>query len=111
MQQGKNHGLDAVTGFLQAKEQFDLYAFLPSHGQYSALSFEELATLRKKLLDLVKKDGTDGLKKFAAAHKRESRTNPKTCYRLNSSIYGAPSANHEWEMLFQHSQLMGVGLP
>ncbi len=24
------HGLDAVTGFLQAKEQFDLYAFLPS---------------------------------------------------------------------------------
>ena len=31
------HGLDAVTGFLQAKEQFDLYAFLPSHGQYSSL--------------------------------------------------------------------------
>jgi hypothetical protein len=53
------HGLDAVTGFLQAKEQFDLYAFLPSHGQYSALSFEELATLRRKLLDLVKKDGAD----------------------------------------------------
>ena len=104
------HGLDAVTGFLQAKEQFDLYAFLPSHGQYSALSFEELASLRKKLLDLVKKDGADGLKKFAAAHKRESRTNPKMCYRLNSSIYGAPSANHEWEMLFQHSHVNGCGL-
>jgi hypothetical protein len=104
------HGLDAVTGFLQAKEQFDLHAFLPSHGQYSALSFEELASLRKKLLDLVKKDGADGLKKFAAAHKRESRTNPKMCYRLNSSIYGAPSANHEWEMLFQHSHVNGCGL-
>jgi hypothetical protein len=104
------HGLDAVTGFLQAKEQFDLYAFLPSHGQYSALSFEELATLRRKLLDLVKKDGADGLKNFAAAHKRESRSNPKTCYRLNSSIYGAPSANHEWEMLFQHSHVNGCGL-
>ena len=104
------HGLDAVTGFLQAKEQFNLFAFLPSHGQYSELSFEELAILRKKLLDLVKKDGADGLRKFAAAHKKESRTNPKTCYRLNSSIYGAPSANHEWEMLFQHSHVNGCGL-
>jgi hypothetical protein len=104
------HGLDAVTGFLQAKEQFDLYAFVPSHGHYSALSFEELAIVRKKLLDLIAKDGTDGLKRFAAAHKRESRSQPKTCYRLNSSIYGAPSANHEWEMLFQHSHVNGCGL-
>ena len=104
------HGLDAVTGFLQAKEQFDLYAFVPSHGHYSSLSFEELAIVRKKLLDLVNKDGIEGLKKFAAAHKRESRMQPKTCYRLNSSIYGAPSANHEWEMLFQHSHVNGCGL-
>ena len=104
------HGLDAVTGFLQAKEQFDLYAFLPSHGQYSSLSMEQLATVRKKLLDLIAKDGIEGLKKFASIHKKESRTNPKTCYRLNSSIYGAPSANHEWEMLFQHSHVNGCGL-
>ncbi len=57
--------------------------------------------LRLKLLDLVEKEGEAGLKKFAASHKRESRVNPKTCYKLNSSIYGAPSANHEWDMLFQ----------
>ncbi len=25
-------------------------------------------------------------------------------------IYGAPSANHEWEMLFQHSHVNGCGL-
>jgi hypothetical protein len=104
------YGLDAVTGFLQAKEQFDLYAFLPSHGQYSSLSFEQLAEVRQKLFELVKKEGEGGLKKFAAAHKRESRSNPKTCYRLNSSIYGAPSANHEWEMLFQHAHVNGCGL-
>jgi hypothetical protein len=55
-------GLDAVTGSLQAKEQFDLYAFLPSHGQYSSLSFKQLAIVRKKLLDLVKKDGVQGLR-------------------------------------------------
>jgi hypothetical protein len=59
---------------------------------------------------LVSKEGEEGLKKFAAAHKKESRSNPKTCYRLNSSIYGAPSANHEWEMLFQHAHVNGCGL-
>jgi hypothetical protein len=104
------HGLDAVTGFLQAREQFDLYAFVPSHGHYPALSFEELAIVRKKLLGLVKKDGAEGIKNFAAAHKRESRTDPKTCYRLNSSIYGAPSADQGWEMLFQRSHVNGCGL-
>ena len=63
------YGLDAVTGFLQAKEQFDLYAFLPSHGKYSELTFEELAKLRMKLLDLIKAEGEEGLRKFAKQHK------------------------------------------
>ena len=103
-------GLDAVTGFLQAKEQFNLYAFLPSHGKYSSLSLEDLAELRSKLLALVEKEGQQGLKKFAAAHKKESRINPTTCYQLNSSIYGAPSANHEWEMLFQDAHVNKCGL-
>jgi hypothetical protein len=102
--------LDAVTGFLQAKEQFDLYAFIPSHGHYSNLSYEDLAVVRLKLLDLVKKEGEAGIKKFAGAHKRESRVSPKTCYKLNSSIYGAPSANHEWEMLFQDAHVNKCGL-
>jgi hypothetical protein len=104
------YGLDAVTGFLQAKEQFDLYAFLPSHGNYSSLSYEELAKVREDLLQLVSREGEEGLRKFAAAQKKESRFNPKTCYQLNSSIYGAPSANHEWEMLFQHAHVNGCGL-
>jgi hypothetical protein len=103
-------GLDAITGFLQAKEQFDLYAFLPSHAKYSDLSFEELAEVRMNLLKLIDKEGEEGLRKFAAAHKRESRTNPKSCYRLNSSIYGAPSANHEFEMLFQNVHINKCGL-
>jgi hypothetical protein len=106
----KVRGLDAVTGFLQAKEQFNLYAFLPSHGKYSSLSFEELAVIRMKLMKLIEKEGDQGLKKFAAAHKRESRVNPTTCYQLNSSIYGAPSANHEWEMLFQDAHVNKCGL-
>jgi hypothetical protein len=103
-------GCDAVTGFLQAREKFDLYAYLPSHGCYSSLSFEDLAILRENLLKMVEKEGVAGLKKFAAAHKRESRSNPKTCYRLNSSIYGAPSANHEWDLMFQGAHINGCGL-
>jgi hypothetical protein len=104
------YGLDAVTGFLQAFEEFDLYAFVPSHGEYSSLSYEKLATLRRQLLDLVEKEGEGGLRKFAAAHKRSSRVNPKTCYRLNSSIYGAPSANHAFEQLFQGAHLKECGM-
>ncbi len=63
-------GLDAVTGFLQAREQYDLYVFLPSHGSYSSMTFEELAILRTNLLELVEKEGVMGLKQFAAVHKR-----------------------------------------
>jgi hypothetical protein len=103
-------GLDAVTGFLQAKEQFNIYAFVPSHGSYSALSFEQLAEVRMMLLNLVEKEGEQGLKTFSAAHKKESRINPVTCYQLNSSIYGAPSANHEWDMLFQSAHVGKCGL-
>ena len=104
------HGLDAVTGFLQAREQFDLYAFMPSHGEYSDLSYEDLAKVRERLMDLIQKEGEEGLKRFASAHKKESRSNPKLCYKLNSSIYGAPSANHEWEMLFQHAHVNKCGM-
>ena len=63
------------------------------------MEYEELAVLRKEFLDLVSKEGVEGLKKFAAKHKRDSRMNPKTVYKCNSSIYGAPSAGHEFELL------------
>jgi hypothetical protein len=63
------------------------------------LECEELAVLRKEFLELVSKQGVEGLRKFAAKHKRDSRTNPKEVYKCNSSIYGAPSAGREFEML------------
>jgi hypothetical protein len=106
----KIYGLDAVTGFLQASEQFDLYAFVPSHGDYSSLSFEDLAVFRGQLLEMIQKEGEQGLKRFANLHRKSSRVNPKKCYRLNSSIYGAPSANYEWEALFQGTHTKHCGL-
>ena len=102
------YGLDAVTGFLQASEQMDLYAYLPSHGEYSSMTYEELALFRAKLLDMVEKEGEQGLKQFARNHKRASRENPKTCYKLNQCVYGSPSANHEFEMLFQAAHIGGT---
>ena len=102
-------GWDAVCGYLQSKEQFDVYAFLPSHHGYSDLTYEELAVLRQEFLKLVEKHGDDGLKKFAAKHRRESRVNPSHVYKLNSSVYGNAGAGHEFEMLIQSVHLKTCG--
>ena len=102
-------GWDAICGYLQAKEQYDVYAFLPSHHGYSEMEYEELAVLRNEFVNLVKSEGEAGLKRFATKHRRESRTNPKEVYKLNSSIYGNAGAGHEFEMLIQavHTQTCG----
>ncbi len=49
------HGWDAVCGYLQTKEQFDIYCYLPSHEGYSNLEYEEIAELRKTFLKLHEK--------------------------------------------------------
>jgi hypothetical protein len=102
-------GWDAVCGYLQCKEQYDVYAFLPSHQEYSQLEYEELAKLREEFIDLVREKGPEGLKKFAAKHKRDSRTNPKKVLKCNSSIYGGPGAGREFEMLIHavHTKTCG----
>ena len=43
-------GWDATTGYLQSKQRIPVYAYVPSHHEYSSLSFEEIAVLRSKLL-------------------------------------------------------------
>ena len=88
-----------VCGYLQAKEQYDVYAFLPSHQSYSDLEYEDLAKLRNSFIKLVLDEGEASLAKFAAKHKRDSRTNPKQVLRCNSSIYGCPGAGAAFEML------------
>jgi hypothetical protein len=90
---------DAVCGHLQCKEQHDIYAFLPSHQECSSLECEELGKLRVEFLDLMKREGPEGTRKFAAKHKRDAIINPKKALRANSSIYGGPSAGHEFEMI------------
>jgi hypothetical protein len=102
-------GWDAVCGYLQCKEQYDVYAFLPSHHSYSHLEYEDLAKLRQGFFDLMATEGEAGLKKFASKHRRDSRSNPKEVYRCNSSIYGGPGCGHEFEMLIHsvHTKTCG----
>ena len=51
------------------------------------MSFEDLAVFREKLLDIVRSDGPDGIKKFAAEHRRNNRKNPENVQELKKSIY------------------------
>ena len=81
------YGHDAIIGYLQAPQKFDIYAFCPSNEKLSWLSYEDLAKLREELLKLLSKDGPQGLKKFAAAHKRMCRVSPKKCLRINKKVY------------------------
>lgn len=104
------HGWDAICGYLQVKEQFDVYAFLPSHQDYSSLEYEDIAELRKTFLNIVAEQGEEGLRKFAKEHKRNSRSNPKKVLKCQSSIYGSPGAGHEFEMLMHsvHTKTAGM---
>ena len=58
----------------------------------------------------MSKEGEQDLRKFASANKKASRVNPKKYYRLKSSIYGPPGANHEWDMLLQSAHIETCGL-
>ena len=102
-------GWDAVCGYLQCKEQYDVYAFLPSHHEYSRLEYEELGKLRQEFLHLVETEGPEGLRKFANAHRRQSRGNPDEVLKCNSSIYGGPGAGREFEMMIHavHTKTCG----
>ena len=65
-----------------------LYPLSPS---FFYRSFEELAILRKQLIDIILKEGVGGLTKFNRMTKKESRDRPKTFYVLISVIFGTGS--------------------
>ena len=92
-------GWDAVAGYLQTTEQFDIYAYLPTHADYSKLEYEEIAKLRHSFLKVFKVEGIQGIKNLARNFKREYRASPTKVYKCNSSIYGNQSAGMEFEKL------------
>ena len=104
------HGWDAVCGYLQTKEQYDIYCYLPSHEGYSKLEYEEIAELRKAFLKILETEGMAGIKRFARNHRKQYRANPKQVYKCNSSIYGNLSAGAEFEKLMHHAHIQVCGM-
>jgi hypothetical protein len=51
----KIRGWDATTGYLQSNQRVLVYAYLPSHFEYSNLEYEELAKLRESLINVLKR--------------------------------------------------------
>jgi len=92
-------GWDAVAGYLQTTEQFDIYAFLPTHADYSCLDYEDIAKLRISFLRVLETDGIQGIKKLAQKQRKEYRASPTKVYKCNASIYGNQSAGMEFEKL------------
>lgn len=103
-------GWDATTGYLQAKQRTPVYAYVPSHHHYSDLSYEKLAVFRQELRTLIDEEGPEGLKKFAAQQKRESRNQPKTVLSLDSAVYGLPDGGQSFAMLMQALHIKTCGM-
>ena len=104
------YGWDATVGYLQAKLDIPVYAYLPSHHEYSELSFEELAVFREQLLKLVDTEGPDGLKRFITSQRKASRKDPDNVLELLKSIYGIPSSGNSFAMLVQSTHKDKCGL-
>ena len=104
------HGWDAVCGYLQVKEQYDAYAYLPTHHGYSDLEYEELAKLRQSFLKIVEEQGEEGLRKFTKMHKRNGISNPRFVYKCNKAVYGGPGCGNAFEMLMHSVHTKTCGL-
>jgi hypothetical protein len=104
------HGWDAICGYLQTKEQFDIYAYLPTHEGYSSLEYEDLGEMRKTFLKIFEEQGMEGIKRFARNHKKQYRANPERVYKCKASIYGNLSAGAEFEKLMTSVHVQTVGM-
>ncbi len=91
------HGYDAICGYLQTKEHFNIYAYLPTHEGYSSLEYEDIGELRKSFLKIFEEQGIDGIKRFVRNHKKQYRANPEKVYKCKASIYGNLSAGAQFE--------------
>ena len=85
-------GLDVTTAYLQSNQRTPLYAFKPSHADFSQMSMEELSVLRGQLLKLVDREGPEGLKRLC---RRMSNTKgQRSVWELRKAVYGVPDAGN-----------------
>ncbi len=103
-------GWDATTGYLQVEQRVPVYAYLPLHQGFLNLSFEALGELRMSLLQKVKEEGPESLKRMARDLKKERRDRPKKVLKLKKSICGIPHAGQAFSMFVQGLHTKGCGL-
>ena len=103
-------GWDATTGYLQTAQRVPVYAYLPSHHGYSNLEYEELAKLRSILIEVLKKEGISGIKKFSRNLRNERRIRPDKVLELKRSVYGIPDAGQSFSMFMQSLHLKKCGM-
>jgi hypothetical protein len=70
----------------------------------------DLAVMRTQSLELMSKEGPEGLKKFVAEQRRTARKNPETVLKLLKSDRGVPSSENSFAMLVRstHVEKRGV---
>ena len=103
-------GWDATTGYLQTKQRVPVYAYLPSHYGYSDMEYESLAIFRSKLIDILKKDGIQGIKAFGRKMRNERRMRPDTVLEIKRSVYGIPDAGQAFSMFMQSLHIKKCGM-
>ena len=89
-------GLDVTTAYLQSEQRSVVYAYEPSHAEYSSLSMEELAVLRGRLRKLADSKGIEAVRKLG----RRSR-NSEWCWLLRRAVYGVPDAGNAFALRLQ----------
>ena len=103
-------GWDATTGYLQTKQRVPVYAYLPSHYGYSDMEYESLAIFRSKLIDILKRDGMQGIKVFGRKMRNERRMRPDTVLEIKRSVYGIPDAGQAFSMFMQSLHIKRCGM-
>jgi len=103
-------GWDATTGYLQTKQRIKIYAYLPSHHEYSDMEYEELAEFRKRLLKIKKEKGIKGVKEFARQLRKDRRWKHEKVLELKRSVYGIPDAGQAFAMFMQGMHIKKCGL-
>eukprot|EP00935_MAST-01C_sp_MAST-1C-sp1_P002836 g2836.t1 len=102
-------GWDATCGYLQSPQRKPLYFHLPSHAKYSSQSYEALAELRKRLIDMKENDPAtyDG---FIREHKPNRKVFPTEAWRACSAVYGVPDAGQSFAMEMQALHIKQCGM-
>ena len=92
---------DVVTAYLQSEQRKKVHAYKPSYANYPNADQENLATLRRGLLQILGTKGMAGIRKL----KRKNRHDETHVWELLKAVYGRRP--RRWQC-FRTTQRVGV---